>query len=363
MVWEKSYGGSGLEVITGLVEDIAGNIMIGGLSDSPIGGTKTAPKIGDYDYWLIFIDKQGVEKWQQTYGGSGKDALTVLIPTKDGGYLVGGDSNSDEGGMKTTENFGFNDYWFFKLECGWDFEPNYSFVGCEGTPLLLDLESEECPNCVFTWPDESVGSQFLYTENRPFGETFSVGVSTSDGCPLTKEVMVTFKQAPTFSLGNDTTVYKNTHVVLRPNPALLTGTFNWSNGDTTLTTLASESGTYGLTIEIDGCVIYEEIRIDFEGNRNVYIPSAFSPNNDGFNDVFRIYADEAIKSIKQFLIFDRWGNQVFELNDFKPGFNSDGWNGTFNGKVIKEGVFIYFIEVAYTDGTSELIKGDITLLR
>ncbi len=363
LLWEKTFGGSSLELITGLAVNNAGNILMGGLSDSPISGTKTAPNIGDYDYWLVFLDKDGNEIWQETYGGTGKDALTVLFQTEDGGFFVGGDSGSDVGGYKTTSNYGFNDFWFFKLECGWDYEPDYSFVGCEGDDLILDLASEDCPNCVFTWPDESTSNEYTYSEDMPFGESFEVSVLAAEGCPLTKEVHVAFRESPSFSLGNDTTVYKNTKYVLRPNPDIKNGTYIWSNGDTTRTSLVTRSGTYGLTIGVDGCESFREVSIQFEGNKSVFMPTAFSPNNDGVNDIFRVYADEAVKSIKQFSIFDRWGGQVFGLSDFLPGDNSIGWDGSFRGKNLREGVYIYFLEVEYTDGSVEMVKGDVTLFR
>ncbi len=363
LMWEKSYGGSGLEVITGLAENVAGNILIGGLSDSPIEGTKTAPNIGDYDYWLMFLDQNGNEIWQETYGGTGKDALTVLLKTADGGYFVGGDSGSGTGGYKTTSNYGFNDFWFFKLECGWDYEPDYDFTGCEGEDLILDLSGEDCPSCTFTWPDETAGATYTYTDDMPFGEKFEVIVSAAEGCPLTKEVQVTFRENPRFSLGNDTTVYQNTKYILRPKPDIKNASYHWSNGDTTLTSLVTQTGTYGLTIGIDGCETYEEVSIQFKGNKSIFMPTVFSPNNDGVNDIFRIYGDDAVKNINQFSIFDRWGGQVFGLTDFLPGDNSMGWDGSFRGKNLREGVYIYFLEVEYTDGSKEWVKGDVTLFR
>jgi len=363
LIWEKSFGGSGLEVISGMVENSAGNIMIGGLSDSPAEGTKTKPNLGEYDYWLIFLDKNGNEIWQEVYGWTGKDALTVLLHTSDGGYFVGGDSASGAGGEKTTNNFGFNDYWFFKLECGWDYEPDYHFSGCDSEPLVMDLSTNDCLGCSFIWPDGTESETYTYDTLAPFGNSFAVTVNSQEGCPIEKVVNVNYHEAPEFTLGVDTTVYENTNLVLRPDPIPLQGEYRWSTGDTTLTILASKSGSYGLTINDDGCTVYREVNIEFDGHKKVYIPTAFSPNNDGFNDFFRIYADNAVANIKQLNIFDRWGGLVFAQTNFLPGSNSSGWDGRNRNHKIETGVYLYFIEVEYTDGTTEMVKGDLTLVR
>lgn len=360
-IWDKNFGGSGLEVISGLTENGAGNILIGGLSDSPVGGNKTKPGLGEYDYWLIFLDKNGEEIWQEVYGGSEKDAMTVLIHTSDGGYLVGGDSASGAGGVKTTDNFGFNDYWFFKLECGWDYEPDYSFSGCDDLALTLDLAHDDCRGCSFIWPDGTQSDTYEYDASLPFGNGFMVVVNSAEGCPIEKPVTVSFHKSPEFTLGPDTTVYEETSVVLTPLPSRVEGDFRWTTGDTILTIKVTESGIYGLTVEYDGCATYEEVEITFKGNKKIYMPTAFSPNNDGFNDLFRVYGDVAVEKIKQFQVYDRWGALVFAQADFRP--NTDGWDGNYRDRKAEEGVYIYFVEVAYTDGTTEIVKGDVTLVR
>ncbi|HHB77981.1 MAG TPA: gliding motility-associated C-terminal domain-containing protein [Saprospiraceae bacterium] len=362
-IWEKSFGGSSLEVISGIAENSAGNILIGGLSDSPADGTKTKAGLGDYDYWLIFLDKNGEEIWEEVYGGTDKDAMTVLFHTSDGGYFVGGDSASGAGGEKTTDNFGFNDYWFFKLDCVWDYEPDYTYAGCVGQPVLIDLSTADCPGCGFIWPDGTEGATYAYDDSAPFGNTFLVTVNSQEGCPIEKPVTVNIHQAPEFTLGEDTTVYEDTHLILTPIPSRVEGHLLWTTGDTILTTVVSESGVYGLTVDHDGCSTYREINVVFKGHKKIFVPTVFSPNGDGFNDIFRVYGDVAVANIKQFKIFNRWGGLVFAQADFLPGSNASGWDGYYRGRKAESGVYIYFIEVEYTDGTSEMVKGDITLVR
>ena len=113
----------------------------------------------------------------------------------------------------------------------------------------------------------------------------------------------------------------------------------------------------------NGCADDASITIVVEKDFNVYIPSAFSPNGDGINDVIRIFADENVEEIKSFQIFDRWGNIVFEYFDFQPDDPAAGWDGYFRGERMNPAVFTYYAEIDFIDGSSKLFEGDVSLRR
>ena len=101
----------------------------------------------------------------------------------------------------------------------------------------------------------------------------------------------------------------------------------------------------------------------------VFIPNAFSPNNDGQNDKFVVFASpQYIKTIKNYRIFNRWGDMVYEAPNKDVPFNqfSDWWDGTFRTQSLPPDVFIYVIEVEYFDVTNTsgepILKGDVTLM-
>jgi gliding motility-associated-like protein len=97
---------------------------------------------------------------------------------------------------------------------------------------------------------------------------------------------------------------------------------------------------------------------------NLYFaPDAFSPNGDGNNDRYTIFAAPAIKEIRALHIFDRWGNLVFSRLNFPPNDPMLGWDGTFEGKRLNPAVFVVMAEIVLPDGRSELYKGELTLLR
>ncbi|MBZ0099247.1 MAG: gliding motility-associated C-terminal domain-containing protein [Taibaiella sp.] len=80
---------------------------------------------------------------------------------------------------------------------------------------------------------------------------------------------------------------------------------------------------------------------------NLYVPSAFSPNGDGKNDVFRI-TNLGFQRIMEFRVFNRWGQEIFSTNDHRRG-----WDGTWEGVPQEMGVYNYLIRVAYPDGFVE----------
>jgi gliding motility-associated-like protein len=95
----------------------------------------------------------------------------------------------------------------------------------------------------------------------------------------------------------------------------------------------------------------------------VYAPNAFSPNGDGFNDEFTLFAENGTAIIRHLRIFSRWGELLFDGADLAPGDLARGWDGTFQGKAMDPGVYIYFADIEFADGRTRILKGDLTLIR
>jgi gliding motility-associated-like protein len=95
----------------------------------------------------------------------------------------------------------------------------------------------------------------------------------------------------------------------------------------------------------------------------VYVPSAFSPNNDGTNDFFTIYGTPTVRRVKSFKVFSRRGDMVFERYDFPANVETKGWDGTLDGKYMNPAVFVWIADVEFVDGTVGRFKGDVTLVK
>ena len=121
---------------------------------------------------------------------------------------------------------------------------------------------------------------------------------------------------------------------------------------------------YTLEIILDsGCSVLDDIQLRVDRNLNVYVPNAFTPFNlDGFNDEFYLLAKEkVVTNISSFAIYDRWGNEVFFRENIQPNDSSVGWDGIFRDEELPIGVYIYYIEVVFRNGSAELLKGDVLL--
>lgn len=123
--------------------------------------------------------------------------------------------------------------------------------------------------------------------------------------------------------------------------------------------------TYKLTIvDVNGCSTSESIFVELDRNRNIFIPNIFSPNGDDRNDYFGVFNGVGVKMINFVRVFDRWGEMMFTKANILPGTDiSQGWDGTFRGRVVENGVYVYMIEVEFEDGQKLLYRGDVTVVR
>ena len=113
----------------------------------------------------------------------------------------------------------------------------------------------------------------------------------------------------------------------------------------------------------DGCADRDSMTVFVNTDYKIYIPNIFSPNGDGINDVIMISADESVREIASFSIFDRWGNLIFGAEHFQPNDSSVSWDGRMKGEAMNPGVFTFRLVVEFSDGASEVIYGDITLIQ
>ena len=133
----------------------------------------------------------------------------------------------------------------------------------------------------------------------------------------------------------------------------------------TLDLVPISSATYTLdAISLNGCEATDSIYVEVNTVRKVYIPNAFSPNSDGFNDYFTVFgAIPNVQQIDHLMIFDRWGGMLFENMDFLPNDESAGWDGKARGKALQTGPYTYWARVRFLDDTVLDYSGSIALIR
>jgi hypothetical protein len=120
--WDKTIGGSGNDFGRG-ISQISSGYVVSGSSESNRSGEKKADSRGFFDYWVLQLDRQGQVVKEQTIGGSGDDnEVWCLEKTSDGGYVFGGNSNSNLSGEKSENSRGDYDFWVVKLDKNLDLQ-------------------------------------------------------------------------------------------------------------------------------------------------------------------------------------------------------------------------------------------------
>ncbi len=183
------------------------------------------------------------------------------------------------------------------------------------------------------------------------------------GCADTLDVFILVKPKPQIQVTpKDTTVKAGKRVLY-----FATGgeTYNWmrpfnlsSAYGTAIVATANESREIIVTgIDTAGCQGSDTAQLNVDFRNSVFVPSAFTPNGDGDNDVFSV-RNVTTQKIAEFRVFNRWGTEVFSTNT-----TMQGWDGTYKGEPQPTGEYGYLIRLAAPDGITDTYTGTITLIR
>jgi hypothetical protein len=141
MEWNSTIGGRANDYLRSIKQTSDGGYILGGHSDSGISRDKTENSQGITDYWVVKLDTAGSIQWQNTIGGSANDYLYSIQQTSDGGYILGGYSESNISGDKTvrSQGFGSYNYWVVKLDTDGKIQWQKA-LGGRGTDYLLSIQ-------------------------------------------------------------------------------------------------------------------------------------------------------------------------------------------------------------------------------
>jgi len=454
--WDRSYGGTELDDGFSIYVNEEQEILFGGVSESdnnPITSDKTDRLEGKNDYWMLFLEPNGDQIWDVSFGGSDNDALYEITPVSDGGVLLGGHSASNKSGFKSQNNFGNNDkndWWIVKTNCGLELDLGPDTTICEGTKVLLDATQLNCNDCQYRWSDDFDERLPIREFGEPVTRTLDAYVTSRSGCEIRDTITVNVNNSPKeifagitpprcpdentgaiqivgvdggtppyyysfnkgpwqtfpdfFNLGageytldvlDINECITDSTIILKPPPPIDIiidggGTIKLGQ-ETTLVPLFSEpvdsfywafepslscidcltpiaapleTTSYTLTaFDEKDCKYSASTVVALEKNRPIYFPTAFSPNNDGDNDLYQFFIGEGVSEIKSFRIYDRWGELLFELEDYFPGEFLAGWDGRLGNRDMPNGPYVYYCDVEFIDGWTEIIRGHFTLVR
>ena len=237
---------------------------------------------------------------------------------------------------------------------------------CNGAPTQLFVTGG---NNLYQWYQVGNGTLSCYTCPDPIAT--GLGITTyyailldPNGCADTLDVTV--DTHPPFNLflhNGDTTIFLGDNIQLNATGAPF---YYWNptdyltysqSGNPQATPLEDITYTVTGVSLLQGCPQIDSFRVKVVPQQ-VFVPNAFSPNGDGNNDVFKVGTIRNMVNIPEFRVFNRWGQEMFYTTDV-----TKGWDGNYKGVKQDSGVYHYIIRVAYANGKTQFLKGDVTLIR
>jgi gliding motility-associated-like protein len=219
---------------------------------------------------------------------------------------------------------------------------------CEGTTVPLDATYL---NATYLWQDGSTNPTYQATQQGRY-----IVQVNYNGCKRSDTIQVNHTLKPRFTLGPDQYLCPGVPILLAPavNPSweLL-----WQDGSTGPSFTVTQTGSYGLTATNNCGSATDDVLVS-KGTCRVYVPTGFTPNGDGKNDLFKALGVETVSDFS-LKIYNRWGEVVFETAD-----KTKGWDGRIRGANSPSGVFVYVLK--YTDMNlpePQSLKGSFVLIR
>ncbi|HVT86965.1 MAG TPA: gliding motility-associated C-terminal domain-containing protein [Chitinophagaceae bacterium] len=369
--WTKCLGGSGWDQITSVKQTPDFGYVVAGATNSSDGDV--CLNNGDYDFWLVKLDNSGTIEWQKTYGGSNSDMGSGFVPTTDGGFIMAGQTLSNDGDV--VGNHGNRDAWVLKVNFpGVPLVAKVSIISnattiCKGkavefiaTPVL----GGQSPS--YQWQVNGIptgnNSNSFAINTLNDGDVVNCVLESSLTCidtprAVSNNIVINIdpSQAPVNFLPPDTA--KCSFGTINIEATQVFNSYLWSNNDTTASIAIKDPGVYWLQVRNNNdCIGRDTIVVKLNDCLyGFYIPNAFTPNGDGKNDLFRPQIFGDLTQYK-FTIYNRWGQIVFETTELNKG-----WDGTINGQMQNSGVYVW--ECTYElDGVNKnLKKGTVMLIR
>jgi gliding motility-associated-like protein len=218
---------------------------------------------------------------------------------------------------------------------------------CKPATLLL----QPSPAQTVIWQDGSAGNTYLVSEPGKYYATVQ-----RDGCMATDTVHIAYNEIPRFSLGPDFDLCERQPEDIQPDrPGNSDWQYLWQDGTTTPVYRVTITGTYTLRITNNCGSAADEVVVK-KGICGLHMPSAFTPDGNGLNDVFKpVYGNDV--TAFRMDIYNRWGQRIFTTTGNK------GWDGRFRNHPQSAGTYIWVVKYDTNKAKGLTLKGTLELVR
>ena len=205
--------------------------------------------------------------------------------------------------------------------------------------------------------------------------TYNVTVRDINGCTFnTGELTLPEPPPLTVDLGPDIILNYGDSVQLSPviSGAVEPVVYEWKPRDSLFFSCLNCPGPvirplYQRTVTLvitdaNGCSAEDLLTVFVEKEARAFVPTGFTPNGDGMNDRLLVHGRSGTR-VLVFRVFDRWGQLLYEGKDFEVNDADAGWDGTFRGKPVNSGVYIWSLVVEFEDENKEVLSGETNLIR
>ena len=370
--WLTVFGGALSDRINDAVKTPDGGYLLTGSTESADGNVCQKHLLNDM--WLVKLDAAGNLQWNRTFGGSKADYGKRLLLTASNECYVFSAAASADGDI--ANNKGGNDMWLTK----------FSLTGPPSYPSVTITSKTDSIVCsgkkvhfvaaavlggtqpIFQWKlngtNVGTNSDTLRLSNLQSTDAVTCVLTSNSPCVDIKtavsnslSVNVDPLQPPTSFLPGDTALCSFQRIVLKANRSF--NSYLWSTNETSADIRVKQPGIYWLEVTDqfrctgrDSFTIFPKTCIE-----GIFVPNAFTPDKNGKNDLFKPIMNADVKEYR-FIVYNRWGQIVFETTTLNKG-----WDGTFKNMPENSGVFIWqCIYQLYGEAPASK-RGTVLLLR
>jgi gliding motility-associated-like protein len=373
--WRRILGGAtGQDAFLSVIQMPDGAYVMVGRTQSTDGDI--CSNRGNSDFFIVKLNSNGTTNWRKTCGGSYNEYAYTILPTPDGGYLVGGSTFSNDGDVSGNHNGNMaDDAWLVKLSFpGVPVLPTINITAdkttiCPGQTITFIAEITNGGDApIFQWQVNGINTgannDTVTISTLNDGDIVSCILSSNSACVTvptgnSNTIMITVDPSlnPTGFLFGDTSVCRLGEIDLVAN-----GTYSsylWNTNAVTPALTITQPGEYWLEVTTStGCPGKDTVIVtQKECLQGFYMPTAFTPNNDGKNDLLKPIVLGTVQQYK-FTIINRWGQVVFQTTD-----SEKGWDGKFKGVVQDGNVYVWTCSYQLPGEKLKLAKGSFMLIR